>query len=356
MSSFSSKTILSAIAGAVAVSAHGHVTHAVVDGVEYPGYDVFSAPYQSDPPTVIGWAEDATDNGFLLPEAVGTADIVCHLNAENAGGHATVSAGSSIMMQWDTWPESHHGPVIDYLANCGDSCETVDKTSLEFFKIGESGLLDGSSAPGRWASDVLIENGNAWIVDIPETLAPGNYVLRHEIIALHEGFKANGAQLYPQCINIQVTGSGTDSPAGVLATELYQEDDEGIVFDIYTVMDSYPIPGPGLYSGADTDVAQSVMEITSSADPVTEQSVPTGVAEATTSVAAEATATSEAAETTATSTEAKPTSTEVADEEPTAATTTTAEAVEEPTATATPTPTRKPCNSRKRRHARDVSA
>lgn len=335
MSSFTSKTLISVVAGAVAVSAHGHVNSAIVDGVEFQGYDVFSMPYMSDPPVVIGWANDATDNGFVLPDAMDGPDIICHRNAENARGHAVVQAGSSIMLQWDTWPESHHGPVIDYLAACGDSCESVDKTSLEFFKIGEMGLIDGSNAPGRWASDLLMDNGNAWVVTIPEGIAPGNYVLRHEIIGLHEGFNENGAQLYPQCFNLQVVGSGSDQPAGVLGTELYTFGEEGIHFDIYKSLDSYPIPGPALYSGA-ADVVQEVIQATATSSAATDNSIPTAVADtpATTAV----------------------------DEAP--AVTTTEAPVEEPTETEAPAatttttaaePTKTPCSRRRhRKHRRSA--
>jgi cellulase len=43
----------------------------------------------------------------------------------------------------------------------------------------------------------MIKAGNSWEVTIPATLKPGNYVLRHETIALHESQKVGGAQLYP---------------------------------------------------------------------------------------------------------------------------------------------------------------
>lgn len=46
----------------------------------------------------------------------------------------------------------------------------------------------------------LIKNNFSWDLTIPN-LAPGNYVVRHEIIALHAAGQANGAQSYPQCIN-----------------------------------------------------------------------------------------------------------------------------------------------------------
>lgn len=162
-----------------------------------------------------------------------------------------MAAGSTVELQWTPWPESHKGPVIDYLASCNGECETVDKTTLKFFKIGEEGLIDGSTGPGNWASDKLIANSNKWVATIPSDIAPGNYVLRHEIIALHSAYDDNGAQNYPQCINLVVTGSGTAKPAGVLGTELYKRTDAGILVDIYKTLASYVIPGPALYnSGA----------------------------------------------------------------------------------------------------------
>jgi AA9 family protein len=193
---------------------------------------------------VLQWSTTATDNGFVSPEAYSSGDIACHRGAENAKGSAVVAAGGEIFLQWDTWPTSHKGPVIDYLAPCGEDCSTVDKASLEFFKIQEVGIVSGSGNNGVWASDQLIENGNGWVVKVPETLAAGNYVLRHEIIAHHASGQANGAQNYPQCINIQVTGGGSDLPSGTVATSLYKADDEGILFDIYSAGSTYPMPGP----------------------------------------------------------------------------------------------------------------
>jgi hypothetical protein len=42
------------------------------------------------------------------------------------------------------------------------------------------------------------ENGFSWNVKVPSSLAPGSYVLRHEIIGLHSAGNPNGAQNYPQ--------------------------------------------------------------------------------------------------------------------------------------------------------------
>ena len=153
-------------------------------------------------------------------------------------------------LQWTPWPVSHHGPVLDYLANCNGECTSVEKTSLKFNKIDGVGLLDDTTIPGSWASDKLIAANNSWTVTIPKSIAPGNYVLRHEIIALHSGENDDGAQNYPQCINLKVTGAGTDRLAsGFLGEALYKETDPGIKVNIYQSL-TYTVPGPKLYSGA----------------------------------------------------------------------------------------------------------
>lgn len=122
--------------------------------------------------------------------------------------------------------------------------ETVDKTKLRFFKIQEAGFLD--PAKDLWAANVLTANNNSWLVRIPTDIAPGNYVLRHEIIALHAAGQANGAQDYPFCYNLAIDSSGTASPAGIVATSFYKADDPGIRFDLFSHPTTYVIPGVGL--------------------------------------------------------------------------------------------------------------
>ena len=166
-------------------------------------------------------------------------------------------ADSTREQQWTDWPVTHHGPVIDYLANCNGQCDTADKTSLMFNKIDAVGLLGESTGPGSagfWGSDKLREANNTWTVTIPSTIAKGEYVLRHEIIALHEARAGGGgAQNYPHCINLEVTGSGTDLlTSGTLGTKLYRRTDPGIQVDIYKPI-KYQMPGPPLYRGGSSE-------------------------------------------------------------------------------------------------------
>jgi endoglucanase len=294
---------LLALASAASVSGHGYVTNIVINGVSYLGFNGASYPYLTNPPPSIGWITDDLDNGFVAPAAFGDPDIICHRSATPAVGHAVVAAGDKISLQWLVpWPDSHHGPVLDYLANCNGACETVDKTTLEFFKIDGAGWVSGGN-PGLWATDTLIQNNSTWLVQIPADIAPGNYVLRHEIIALHSAGSTNGAQAYPQCINLQITGSGNTKPDGVKGTALYKSTDPGILFNIYTSPISYTVPGPTLIPGVASSVAQSSSTITASASPIT------GTGAAATTASAPATTTTAKTSTSASSTAPKTTST-----------------------------------------------
>lgn len=257
-------SLLALLASAASVAAHGHVESIIINGVYYQNYDPTSFPYQENPPVTPGWTIEQLDNGFVAPSAFADPDIICHRDAEPAQGHVEVAAGDIITIQWTEWPESHHGPVIDYLANCNGACESVDKTTLEFFKIDGLGLIEQGS-PGKYAADALIENGNTWNVKIPENIAAGNYVLRHEIIALHSAGQSDGAQSYPQCFNLKVTGSGTETPAGYLGTELYDASDAGILVNIYTDSLDYEVPGPTLIDGGVSSIAQGPSAATATA-------------------------------------------------------------------------------------------
>ncbi|KAK7921709.1 endoglucanase [Apiospora marii] len=256
MPSFNPLTLAIA-AGAGLVAAHGHVQEIKINGKSYQGYPASSAPYENPKVDRIAWADTATDNGFVGPEAFGTSDIACHRGGAPGALSAKVAAGDKVELFWDTWPESHKGPVIDYMAACDGDCSKASPGALNFFKIAEAGLVDGSSNPAKFASDDLVANNNSWTATIPSTLKAGNYVLRHEIIALHSAGQENGAQNYPQCINLEVTGSGTEQPEGTPATKLYTASDAGIKFNIYQKLDSYPIPGPKLAFGAGSSKAGS---------------------------------------------------------------------------------------------------
>lgn len=243
--------VLLAVASAVSVSAHSYVLDIDIDQKTYTGFKPING--SENDPVIVGWNTLAWDQGWVASSSYSTPDIICHKNATNAQGHAPVAAGDKVHIQWNGWPQGHKGPVTDYLASCGDDgCQSVDKMSLEFFKINQGGLVNSSAMQpyGEWASDQLIANNNSWLVEIPSAIKPGFYVLRTEIIALHNS--TTGAQHYPQCLNLEITGNGTQLPSGVLGDQLYNITQPGLSqgLNITTGVTSYLVPGPTLIPDA----------------------------------------------------------------------------------------------------------
>lgn len=245
---------LGAIAAlAATATAHGTVNGVTIDGVYTGGFKLdyyYAKQSNSAIPEHIGWYAENLDNGFVAPDAFDTADIICHKAASADGSVDTlakVAAGGTVEFHWSAWPESHMGPVITYVAPYTGDVASVAKADLKWTKIDAHGYESG-----EWAAVKMIGQNNTWPVTVPETLAAGKYVFRHEIIALHGAGSANGAQNYPQCLNIEVTGSGTESPEGVVGTKLYTADEDGIIFNPYAATISYNIPGPALFGSSDS--------------------------------------------------------------------------------------------------------
>jgi len=280
-------TVAAFAAGALA---HGTVNGVTIDGKYEQGFLLDYYYNQASAPDHMGWYAENLDNGFVEPNSFGEADIICHKNASPKGSTDTmakVAAGGTVEFHWNTWPESHVGPVITYVAPYDGDVTSVDKTSLKWTKIDAHGYENG-----EWAAVKMIGQNNTWPVTVPESLAAGKYVFRHEIIALHGAGSANGAQAYPQCLNIEVTGSGSDKPEGVVGTSLYKADEDGIIFNPYAAEIKYNIPGPALYSGASG--SGSTAPKPSATAPAATSAAASATAPAATSAAAEATPTASA--------------------------------------------------------------
>jgi cellulase len=245
---------LGAVIFAPLVLSHGHVSEVIINDKSYYGHDPTRVPYGPQPESIT-WSNGAKDNGFVTSTAssLSSPDIICHLNATNGHLTADVTAGTTITVRWSDWPEAHWGPVLDYMARCSNSdCTTVDKAKLKFFKTAELGQLTRGTVPGQpgyWANNELRDANFTWNITIPANLAPGSYVLRHEIIALHPGGAEGSTQMYPQCINLVVKGGGTVQPDGVFATDLYSSTDPGLLHNVFVDEWSnaeYVIPGPSV--------------------------------------------------------------------------------------------------------------
>ena len=69
-------------------------------------------------------------------------------------------------------------------------------------------------------------------VTIPSTIAPGNYILRSELISLQNAMSEYGAEFYPGCIQLSIGGSGTGAPTSSEECQFpgcYSDTDPGIL-------------------------------------------------------------------------------------------------------------------------------
>ena len=112
------------------------------------------------------------------------ADITC-----NVGGNVPVNAttvipaGTTIDFLWTEWKSDHPGPIMTYLARCPNGCASFKgDTGNVWVKIQQDGY-DASKDP-PWASKRLYTVNSTWSATIPKTIAPGEYILRHEILGL----------------------------------------------------------------------------------------------------------------------------------------------------------------------------
>ncbi|KAJ2769779.1 hypothetical protein IWQ56_002419 [Coemansia nantahalensis] len=140
----------------------------------------------------------------------------------------------------DVISASHTGPVIVYMAPADSNGE-----GDVWFKIYE----DGWSKDGGWATDKLIKNNGEVSFKIPSDIRDGKYLLRGEVIALHNARSPGGAQFFPNCAHIDVMDGGNITPKGVSIPGVYKADDPGILYSRKKGGDNskYVIPGPPVY-------------------------------------------------------------------------------------------------------------
>ncbi|KAF2421094.1 glycoside hydrolase, partial [Tothia fuscella] len=239
---------------ATLATAHGHLKEWIIDGTTYPAFD----PLYDHGPTFTdikrieyGFPKLKNDLGpGVNPVAdVNKDSITCRWKPlEDPKIMAEARAGATMAFKWTDWFSSHKGPVLTYMGLLPPSAKVED---VDFFKIDE---LAYDPKTRVWGSDYMMDHtNNTHTVTIPSDLKPGVYVVRHEIIALHGAMsdnyktKVSGAQFYPQCAQVKITGDGTATPSGGKFPGLYKWDDKGILINIFFRPNEYFSPGGPVY-------------------------------------------------------------------------------------------------------------
>ncbi|KAG8820152.1 Esterase/lipase/thioesterase [Serendipita sp. 401] len=204
---------------ATQVVGHGYVPQIQIGSNWYAGWDVTKDPYTSPAP-LRPVRRTPNDSGFISD--VTSSRITCSIGNEYlpAGGTLSVAAGATVYVHWNTWPDGHYG------------------------------ISQDTYSGGKWGNQRLVANNFTAAVTIPSKLAAGNYLLRHENLALHGATSLNGAQFYPVCIHLTVTGGGSVSPSGLAFPGAYKQNDPGILFNPYqgdAANQAYVAPGGAVY-------------------------------------------------------------------------------------------------------------
>jgi len=240
MHSPSRLTLISLLSLLPQVYAHGYVAQVTIDGTVYHG----NVPNAQPTPSIVRQI-----NTIDPVKGASNPYLNCGQDAQKAALVANANPGSKLQFLWldgdgTNWPHNI-GPLMTYMASCGSTtCDQYNSTDAEWFKIEETGLETGNVT---WYQQNIM-NGNPANVTLPSTLQSGQYLIRHEIIALHLATTVGGAEFYPSCTQVNV--SGTQVGAATANEEVtfpggYSDTDPGI-YDP-TVFDTpiqYTFPGP----------------------------------------------------------------------------------------------------------------
>jgi len=227
------------------VFAHGGVLSYKIGSSMFQGFSAYNTPTGQS--TI--QRQWATYNPITT---VSDPDLACNNPGTTTDPQlsATVTAGSQVVAYWNNpWPHTI-GPVMVYMANCGGDCSSATPSNLDWFKIDEAGLLSGTVGNGQWGMGKLVTDNSSWTSTIPTDLPSGNYMIRHELLAIHT---SNQPQFYPECAQLTVTGGGSGSPGPTVKFPGgYSATDPSIDIDVYAsneqTVTTYVIPGPAVWS------------------------------------------------------------------------------------------------------------
>lgn len=173
--------------------------------------------------------------------------VMCN-GGTSADLNATVAAGGKVKAIWKQWTHEQ-GPVMVWMYKCSGSFQSCDGSGQNWFKIDQEGMTAPPLSGRNWGTAKVLKN-LYWESTIPASLAPGNYLIRHELLALHQ---ANTPQFYAECAQIYVSGSGSKTPSGNYLAKIpgyAPQSDPGITVDTYSsAITTYTPPGPPVWTG-----------------------------------------------------------------------------------------------------------
>lgn len=176
-------------------SAHTIMQAVTVNGEKYDqGYGIYMPSdnyFQSDPTS-----NSLACNGAPVTGFTASSEVIAVKAGDTVTGnwlHTLTSTGPDDSSDNMVIDSSHKGPVLAYMKKVDDATQNPENAPGDgWFKVAEAGLLSST----EWAMDALISADGVQTVTIPSCIEDGDYLLRFELIALHEGSQEGKAQYY----------------------------------------------------------------------------------------------------------------------------------------------------------------
>ncbi|TLD09432.1 uncharacterized protein PgNI_07727 [Pyricularia grisea] len=234
------KFSLATVAACVsAVQAHAIFQKVSVNGKDMGQLTGIRAPSNNNP------VMDVNSNSLTCgtPGTTSSAVIDVPSGARVGAYYGHIIGGAQIPNDPDhPIAASHKGPIQVYLAKV-DNAASANPNSADWFKIDSVGFDSGSK---KWAVDTLIQNQGWHYFNLPSCVAPGQYLMRVELLALHSASRQNQFQFYSSCAQINVSGSGGFSPSQTVKFPgAYTATDRGILVNIYGANGATDMSGSG---------------------------------------------------------------------------------------------------------------
>jgi hypothetical protein len=236
---FSLTKLLLALSAATAVSGHAGMSNFYVNGVDQG--DAVCVRMNPDP--------DTWDNPI---ENLSGSEMACGFSGtQGVGRVCAVPDGATMTFEWREAADAPGGGVIDpsHLGPCAVYMKKVDSAISDpaigdgWFKIWDDGYDEST---GDWCTLKLINNGGYLSVSLPPGLVGGYYLVRPELLALHEA-EVGDPQYYIGCAQIFLESTGNLVPEATVAIPgEVSISDRSDSFNIYNepMALPYPLPGP----------------------------------------------------------------------------------------------------------------
>ena len=151
---------------------------------------------------------------------------------------------------------SHKGPCQIYAKKVDSALTNNTAAGDGWFKLWEE-YYDESV--NKWCTEKLIDNNGLLPVTLPEDLAGGYYLLRPELLALHNANQGD-PQFFLGCAQLFLKSDSTGYPSDTVSIPGYVDmSNPAMTFNIYETPMALPYPGygPAVYNGSSTTGSKS---------------------------------------------------------------------------------------------------